>query len=762
MARAGTCCRAVRRGLAHHEDLEGHQGAEDPRASRRALPDQHVRGAGTGLRPHRHDDQERHGRAGAGPAQHDRQVARHRQSGRRLLRLQGSEGIRRFRRARDRRGDRRGHAAAGPYRRHLHGDRGRRHRRRGQEADRARHHSAGRVDRALHHRQRPEDARFASRPPGDPDDHQALVVGLRPCPGRSQVPNVVGGNANAGARTDSHAAPLAHEGQRRDPGQGRHDRQPRLRSRPPVSGPERSPARRIGRAQALHQYLRQSGGHPVPAGQEDGPEGRRRGVHRSGHRRRVGPGGALDGPLARAPHVPAGPDPGADRVPAREGLRHRHQHPPRRREGRPRLDRARARGRRRGARARREVAQRTRGPGGSDRARRDCPVVEISRRVQSFTESVIREMTRVVDQVGGVNLAQGMPNFLPPRELIAAAHRAIDGDFHQYAVTWGAPSLRQAIAGKYRAFYGMDVDADRHVTVCCGSTETMLSTLLAVLNPGDEVIIFEPFYENYGPGCIISGAVPVFVPLEPPEFSFDPDRLRRAVTPRTRAIVFNSPNNPTGKVFSRGELQAIADLCLAHDLLAITDEIYEHIVYDGLGHTPIATLPGMAERTVTISGISKSYSVTGWRVGYAVANPELSVGIRRAHDFITVGAPHVLQEAAVTALGLPDAYYVSLRQSYQARRDLLFGKVQEAGFVAWEPKGAYYILTDVAHFMERHGCQDDHEFAMFLIKNIGVATVPGSSFYAHGELGRTKIRFCFPKTDDLLIEAGSRLQKLVR
>src|SRR5919109_1100446 len=232
-------------------------------------------------------------------------------------------------------------------------------------------------------------------------------------------------------------------------------------------------------------------------------------------------------------------------------------------------------------------------------------------------------MTRVVAQLGGVNLAQGMPNFPPPPELIEAAHRALDGDFHQYAITWGAQNLRQAIAEKYRAFYAMDVDPERHVTVCCGSTETMLSTLLAVLNPGDEVVIFEPFYENYGPGCIISGATPVWVPLEPPDFGFDPDRLRRAVSPRTRAVVF-----------------------------------------DGHGHTPIATLPGMAERTITISGISKSYSVTGWRVGYAVAPPELSVGIRRAHDFVTVGAPHPLQEAAVTALRFPDAYYIGLREGY--------------------------------------------------------------------------------------------------
>jgi len=386
----------------------------------------------------------------------------------------------------------------------------------------------------------------------------------------------------------------------------------------------------------------------------------------------------------------------------------------------------------------------------------------ISKRVQGFTESVIREMTRVNNQYDGINLAQGMPNFPPPRELVEAAHRAIDGDFHQYAITWGTPRLRQAIADKYRKFYGMEIHPDRNVTVCCGSTETMLATLMAVLNPGDEVIIFEPFYENYGPGCIMSQAEPVYVPLEPPDFSFDLDRLRKAVSPRTRAIIFNSPNNPSGKVFSRAELQLIADVCLEHDLLAITDEIYEHILYDGEQHIPIATLPGMADRTITISGISKSYSVTGWRIGFAVANAELSVGIRRAHDFITVGAPHPLQEAAVAALNFPDSYYVYLRESYQARRDLLYGKVQEAGFKAFFPKGAYYILTDVAHWLPEYGCADDHEFAMFLVKEIGVATVPGSSFYSTKELGRTKIRFCFPKTNDMLIEAGRRLQKLRR
>jgi aminotransferase len=384
----------------------------------------------------------------------------------------------------------------------------------------------------------------------------------------------------------------------------------------------------------------------------------------------------------------------------------------------------------------------------------------ISKRVQGFTESVIREMTRINNEHGGVNLAQGMPNFPPPKELIEAAHRALDGDFHQYAITWGAPRLRRAIADNYLRFYGMELDPDRQITVCCGSTETMLSTLLAILNPGDEVIIFEPFYENYGPGCVISGAEPVFVPLEPPDFIFDPDRLRQAVSPRTKAIIFNSPNNPTGKVFTRRELEAIADVCLSHDLIAITDEIYEHIVFDGARHIPIATLPGMAERTVTISGISKSYSVTGWRIGYAIAPPEITLGIRRAHDFVTVGAPHPLQEAAVAALSLPDSYYARLREMYRAKRDLLLAEVQSAGFICYRPNGAYYILTDAAHFLTRYNCPDDTAFAMYLVREIGVATVPGSSFYAHPELGKTKIRFCFPKTDDLLREAGKRLQRL--
>jgi aminotransferase len=386
----------------------------------------------------------------------------------------------------------------------------------------------------------------------------------------------------------------------------------------------------------------------------------------------------------------------------------------------------------------------------------------ISGRVQGFTESVIREMTRVNAEYAGVNLAQGFPNFPPPTELLEAAHRAIDGDFHQYAITWGARNLREAIAAKFERFYRCPVNPETQVTVCCGSTEAMLSTLLAVLDPGDEIIIFEPFYENYGPGAIIAGARPVYVPLEPPDFSFDPERLVRAFGPRTKALVFNSPNNPTGKVFTRSELETIAALCQRHDILAITDEIYEHIVYDGRDHVPIATLPGMWDRTVTISGVSKTYSVTGWRIGYTISPPDVAVGIRRAHDFVTVGAPAPLQEAAVTALGLPDAYYVALREAYQARRDLLRGQLDKAGFETFEPEGAYYILTECAHFLERIGLPDDTAFAMYLVKEVGVATVPGSSFYAHAELGRTKIRFCFPKTDDVLLEAGRRLQVLSR
>src|SRR5690242_10024928 len=319
----------------------------------------------------------------------------------------------------------------------------------------------------------------------------------------------------------------------------------------------------------------------------------------------------------------------------------------------------------------------------------------ISKRVQGFTESVIREMTRVNHQYGGINLAQGMPNFAPPRELVEAAHRAIDGDFHQYAITWGTPRLRQAIAEKYRRFYGMDVEADRHVTVCCGSTETMLATMLAVINPGDEVIIFEPFYENYGPDVILAGATARYVALRETDFAIDRGELEAAFGPHTKAIVINTPHNPSGKVFSRTELEFIAQLCRRHDTLAITDEIYEHITFDGARHLSIASLPGMAERTVTISGLSKTYSITGWRLAYAIACERLTGAIRKVHDFLTVGAPHPLQEAGAAALALPESFYAELQTMYQRKRATLLGALRAAGLRCWVPQGAYYVMSDI-------------------------------------------------------------------
>jgi aspartate/methionine/tyrosine aminotransferase len=383
----------------------------------------------------------------------------------------------------------------------------------------------------------------------------------------------------------------------------------------------------------------------------------------------------------------------------------------------------------------------------------------ISKRVQGFTESVIREMTRVNNQYDGINLAQGMPNFPPPRELVEAAHRAIDGDFHQYAITWGTPRLRQAIAEKYRRFYGMDVEADRNVTVCCGSTETMLATLLAVLNPGDEVVIFEPFYENYGPDAIVSGAIPRFVTLREPDWTFDPDELAAAFNARTRAIIINTPNNPTGKIFTRAELEAIAALCRKWDALAITDEIYEHIVYDGHAHVPMATIDGMADRTITINGLSKTFSVTGWRIGWTISPPSVTGAIRKLHDFLTVGAPAPLQEAGAAALSLPDSYYTELAAGYARRRDMLLGILEQHGFTCYKPSGAYYIMTDISAF----GFPDDVAFARHMVEHVGVAAVPGSSFYRDAAGGRTKLRFCFSKRDETMLEADRRMtEKLSR
>ncbi len=380
----------------------------------------------------------------------------------------------------------------------------------------------------------------------------------------------------------------------------------------------------------------------------------------------------------------------------------------------------------------------------------------VARRVQHFTESVIREMTRLSQQHGAINLAQGMPDFEPPQEVKDAACRAIQDGYNQYAITWGAPALRKAVAAKVRRYNGIDCDPDANVTVCCGATECMIATFLALVDPGDEVVVFQPFYENYGPDALLSGARPVWVPLHPPQWRFDPDELRRAFTPRTRAVIVNTPNNPTGRVFSREELSLIADLCREHDAYAFADEIYEHILYTDRPHVSIATLPGMAERTVTISGLSKTFSITGWRLGYCIAPPEMSNAIRKAHDFLTVGAPHPLQMAGAAALALPDSYYEDLRAKYRHRRDLFLSYLRRAGFSFTEPEGAYYVMTDAAEL----GAEDDHEFVRRLIAEVGVAGVPGSSFHSPRELGRTKVRFMFSKRDETLHQAGERLLRL--
>jgi aspartate/methionine/tyrosine aminotransferase len=385
----------------------------------------------------------------------------------------------------------------------------------------------------------------------------------------------------------------------------------------------------------------------------------------------------------------------------------------------------------------------------------------LSGRVAHFTESVIREMTRQAMLHGAVNLSQGFPDFPAPPEVKLAAQEAIAADINQYAITWGAKALRDAIARQMQVRQGIEIDPEREITVCCGSTETIVSTLLAVCNAGDEVIIFEPFYENYGPDAIISGAKPRFVKLRPPqtpggEWTFDEGELRAAFHNQTKAIVVNTPNNPTGKVFSRRELELIRDLCVEFNVLAITDEIYEHILYDGAQHLSIVSLEGMRDRTITINGMSKTYAVTGWRVGWAVAPPAITDAIRKVHDFLTVGAPAPLQAAGAVALNLPAAYYQGLAEAYGKRRDRLIPILSQAGFRCFRPQGAYYVMTDISDF----GFANDVEFVKYLVQDIGVAAVPGSSFYRAGRDGSQQVRFAFCKRDETLDEAGKRLLKL--
>ena len=384
-----------------------------------------------------------------------------------------------------------------------------------------------------------------------------------------------------------------------------------------------------------------------------------------------------------------------------------------------------------------------------------------SDKVQYFTESVIRDMTRQALACDAINLAQGFPDFPAPEVIKRAAQEAIAADINQYAITWGAKRLRDAIARKYQRVQGLTFDPETEITVCCGSTESMIASLLAICDPGDEIIIFEPFYENYGPDSFLVGASPRFVKLRPPagsddEWSYDEAELRAAFRPPTRAIILNTPNNPTGKVFNLAELEFIRDLCVAFDVLAITDEIYEHILYDEAGHTSIASLDGMRDRTITISALSKTYSVTGWRVGWAAAAPPLTDAIRKVHDFLTVGAAAPLQEAGAVALDLPDAYYEQLASTYRSRRDRMLEALRGAGFRVFVPQGAYYIMTDISSF----GFPDDVSFTQHLVKDVGIAAVPGSSFYSHPRLGAQQVRFTFCKRNETLEEAARRLKQL--
>lgn len=378
-------------------------------------------------------------------------------------------------------------------------------------------------------------------------------------------------------------------------------------------------------------------------------------------------------------------------------------------------------------------------------------------RVSGFTESAIREMTRLSLEHGAVNLGQGFPDFPAPEAIKEAAVQAILADDNQYTVTWGTKAFREAIAAKTaRTYPGWETDPATQITVTCGATEGMIAAILGTIDPGDEIVVFEPFYENYAPDARMVGATTRYVTLHEPDWRIDPDELRAAFTPRTRGIVVGNPHNPTGKVFTRAELSLIAELCQEHDVICFADEIYEHIVYDGVEHVPVATLPGMAERTVTLNALSKTYSVTGWRVGWIIASEALTAGIRKAHDFLTVCAAAPLQAAGVVAMSFPDSYYAELRRSYQAKRDRLVEVLGTAGFGVSVPSGAYYAMADFSALSD----EDDVTFARRMVRDPGVGAVPGSSFYSRPELGRTRVRFAFPKRPETLDAAADRLARL--
>jgi aspartate/methionine/tyrosine aminotransferase len=379
-------------------------------------------------------------------------------------------------------------------------------------------------------------------------------------------------------------------------------------------------------------------------------------------------------------------------------------------------------------------------------------------RLQNLQESVIRSITRYAFDKGAVMLAQGFPDFDPPQEVLAAAEKAMRSGRNQYGMTWGQPSLRTAIAEKSRRFYGQEVDPDKHVTVTCGVTEAVIAALLGIVNPGDKVVVLEPAHENYHAGIAFAGGIPVWVPLRPPQYRFDPEELARAFQQKPKAVLFNSPHNPSGRVFNDQELSIIRDLCVKHDVVAITDEIYEHLVFDGLRHLPIARYPGMQDRTITICGLGKTFAVTGWRVGYCIASAELTDALRKVHDFTTVCAPTPLQEAMATVIGLPDSYYQWLQTFYASRRSRMLGILEKHGFKYTVPEGAYYVMADFRHLGRG---EDDMAFAYWLIDEIGVATVPGSSFFASDpSLGRGLVRFAFPKKDETFDVVEKRFEKL--